>query len=136
MTTLVRSGAVSMAAPGLHFSFQEPAFGYFGQPLPGRKMMRYMSAPLFIKQVTLPRLRSQIRTGLHSRQPNKTPLIARLADVDGADIGAQFQCGVGGQANIAARFAAGEVTLDVEWEIAVDGADIGFGVEAEGGIGR
>ena len=64
------------------------------------------------------------------------PLIARLADVDGADIGAQLQCRIGWSANIAARCAAGEVALDVERESAVDGADIGFGVEAEGGIVR
>src|ERR1700694_1034973 len=75
-------------------------------------------------------------TNVISRQANKTPLIARLADGDGADIGAQLEGGIRGKANIAADFAAGEVALDGEREIAGDGADIGFGVKAEGGTGR
>src|SRR5712692_10211023 len=52
----------------------------------------------------------------------KTLLIARLAYTDRADI--------------AAGFAAGEIGLDGEREIAVDRADVGFSVQAEGGVGR
>ncbi len=73
------SGTVSMAAPGLHFSFQEPTFGYFGPPLPGRKMMAYISAPLFIQQVTLPRLRSQCATARVERIVEYPELIAQVA---------------------------------------------------------
>jgi hypothetical protein len=73
------SGVVSMAVPGLHFSFQEPAFGYFGPPLPGRSMMRYMPAPLFIQQVTLPRLRRQNATAHVERVTEHPELIAEVA---------------------------------------------------------
>ena len=72
------SGTVSMAAPGLHFSFQEPAFGYFGAPLPGRTWMRYMPAPLFIQQVTLPRLRRQNAAARVERITEHPELVAEM----------------------------------------------------------
>lgn len=72
-------GVVSIVAPGLHFSFQEPAYGYFGQPLAGRTWMPYMPAPLFIQRVTLPRLRSQCATARVERVVEHPELVAEVA---------------------------------------------------------
>lgn len=67
---------VSFAAPGIHHSFQEPSPEFFGQPLPGRSMLRYMPAPLFIQQVIIPQLLGQNPTMHVERITDHPELIA------------------------------------------------------------
>jgi hypothetical protein len=73
---IIQWGAMAIARVA---RFQEPTFGYFGPPLPGRKMMPYMPAPLFIQQVMLPRLRSQCPTARVERIVEHPGLIAQVA---------------------------------------------------------
>src|SRR5207237_10634040 len=56
------------------------------------------------------------------------------AQVNRTNISTQLQSGVGRHAHFTARLAAGKIALDIHREVAVDGADVRFRFQLEGGV--
>ncbi|HLG62365.1 MAG TPA: zinc ribbon domain-containing protein [Ktedonosporobacter sp.] len=83
------NGTVMMVLPGITYHFQEIGIGMFGAVLPGRRLQRYMPAPLFTQHWLVPqlaRMYRDMRVEHIVNRPDLLPLMAKAWTKDGTSL--------------------------------------------------